>query len=589
MFKHFRYNFGISVLLIICLSIYCPNSIAMNIVRLILPALLLLPTAAFAQVPAQLQGRVDPGRVDADRRLMLDAPGKKSPSIDTPSAVLSEAPEGAKDINFVLQDVQVDGVTAFSREEIAALFDRYKNTNITLDMVWQFASDLTRLYRDEGYFLSRAYVPAQDIDNGVIVLKVVEGYIGEIKLDDDLGKSYVADMASNDLLEEKPVNIDSIESYLLRLNDLPGVEYRAVLSPMDEENASEGAVVLVLQPEEESGAGMVRLDNFGSRFLGPYQASAYYETSFTPLHETSVTLLSSIPVRELQNGSIKHSVTLTPSLIADVSGSLTQAEPGYTLRRFDLKSRSVSWEGGLTYQMIRQRGENLSLRLALNGRNTTSNLAGTPFTRDRIVALRTSISYELMDDWAGQNILGLTLSQGIDGLGSSEKNDLFLSRSQAGPDFTKLEMSMARAQSIGQNFLLQGRVSGQLASDALYSSEEYGYGGQVFGRAYDSSELTGDEGISASLEVQYNGFRHWDPVGLAPYVFYDIGKIWNEDAGQPKTESAASAGFGVRFDTKYDISGELGLAFPLTQSADTPLYGGNGSNPRILFQISKKF
>lgn len=556
--------------------------------RLLLLMSVLCPATALAQVPA-VPGSADAGRVDLKIDDLSKNTREGSPAMERPSVAQTEAPDGAENIRFVLKDVRVEGATVFTPQQLDEIYGQYEGQEITLDKVWEFSARLTQLYRNEGYFLSRSYVPTQNIDQGIVTLNVVEGYVGRIVLEDEFAQSYVVDIANDDLLAQQPARIDTVESYLLRLNDLPGLDFRAVLSPPIDPNAPEGSVDLVLKAARDSGKGLVRLDNYGSRFLGPYQAYGYYETSFIPLHKTSLSLLSSVPVDELKNAALKHTVALTPDLTFELGGSVTSAEPGYRLKTFDLKSRSVSWETALAYQMIRQRNENLSLRLGLNGRNTKSNLAGTPFTRDRIVALRAGLSYDLMDGWNGQNILSAVLSQGIDGLGSSDSGEAFLSRAQADPDFTKLELSVARAQALPGNFVVQGRVSGQLASKPLYSSEEYGYGGQSFGRAYDASELTGDEGISASAELQYNGWLDWKPVGVSPFIFYDIGKIWNLDPGQVQKESAASAGFGLRFETAYQISGELGLAFPLTQSADAPLNGGNGKNPRILFQVSKQF
>ena len=59
-------------------------------------------------------------------------------------------------------------------------------------------------------------------------------------------------------------------------------------------------------------------------------------------------------------------------------------------------------------------------------------------------------------------------------------------------------------------------LSGQWASGPLYSSEEFGYGGKNFGRAYDQSELTGDHGVAASVEVDYAGWSAGRPMAFTP-------------------------------------------------------------------------
>ena len=170
-----------------------------------------------------------------------------------------------------------------------------------------------------------------------------------------------------------------------------------------------------------------------------------------------------------------------------------------------------------------------------------------------------------------------------------EKGDLNLSRAQATPDFTKAELGLTRLQAITADWSLLASAAGQIASGPLYSVEEFGYGGQAFGRAFDSSEITGDHGLNGSLEVRYNGLKFSPSVTLQPYGFYDIGEVWNDDIGQVEHASGSSAGFGLRTSTDFGLTSNVGLAFPLTRSIATPIYGQGKNDPRIMLQIGKSF
>src|SRR5690606_6920501 len=101
-----------------------------------------------------------------------------------------------------------------------------------------------------------------------------------------------------------------------------------------------------------------------------------------------------------------------------------------------------------------------------------------------------------------------------------------------------------------------------------------GVGGIGFGRGYDPSEVTGDHGIAAKVELQWK-----EPITFnTPFInsyqlygFYDIGRVWNEDAttSAQKRDSVASAGAGLRFDLNYDMEGGFAVAFPLTREVQT--------------------
>lgn len=544
----------------------------------------MLASSALAQT---VPGPADAGRIRPEERIM-QPDRNQDQQVTVPSAVpVTPAPEGAKDIHFTLKAVQVVGATALTREQLDDIYAPYIGKEVTLDIAWMIAGTITERYHNKGYFLSRAYVPQQRIKDGGIIIQVVEGYIGEVELPDKVKERRVVRGYIDRLVAQKPVKVETVESFLLRLNDLPGYSFRAVLSALDEKGGA--AVKLTLIPSKKDGRGQITFDNYSSRYLGPNEVSLSYSTSLLPLQQTSATALTSLPFTKLRYGMLDHTLAIAPDITLEFNGGVTQAFPGYTLERYDIDSVATSASLSLNYQWLRQRQENLALKFTLDSRNVTSDILNTPLTRDHIRALRAGASYDLSDSWRGYNMANLTLSQGIDGLGASQKGDLNLSRSGARPDFTKAELSLSRLQGLTQDWSLYGAAFGQLASGVLYSSEQFGYGGQAFGRAFDASEITGDHGVSGALELRYGGWSDWQPVTLQPYGFYDIGTVWNSAPGQPKRESGASAGLGLRFETIWHQSGNIGLAWPLTRSVATPIYGQGSNDPRILLQIGQNF
>lgn len=551
-----------------------------------LPVLLAVwPAAVWAQA-VPVPGPVDAGRIGKQERIVVPQ-REAEPHIklqDTPSL---PAPGAAKSIRFTLKHLRIEGATVFSPDLLADLYAPYIGKEITLDVAYKIAEAITQRYRDAGYFLSLAYVPNQEIANGKVTIAVVEGYIGKVELEGEAADSAVIRGYIERLQARKPVKADEVESFLLRVNDVPGLSFRGVLAPL--KNAQDGAVKLSLVAAKKEGHGSISMDNFSSRFLGPNELAASYSTSLLSLQQTTVSGLMNLFADRLRYITLGHSVTVAPDITVEVMASTTRAKPGYTLERFDIESASHALSLGLNYQWMRQRQENLVLKLLLDSRNSDTDFLGATFTRDRLRVLRTSAGYDTSDRWQGINVVNAMLSHGIDGLGSSRAGDRNLSRARAKPDFTKAELMLSRLQGVGDQWSLLAAATGQWASGALYSSEEFGYGGQAFGRAYDASEITGDHGLAASLELRYGGWGNMQPLSLQPFAFYDIGRVWNIDAGQPKRESGASAGLGVRFASQWQQTGSVGLSYPLTRDAATPIYGAHASGPRILLQISQAF
>ncbi len=545
-----------------------------------------VPSPARAQ-PTEIPSNADAGRIGIEKdRLPTPDTAVPAPAVSA-SLPSVPVPAGAGELRFVLKAVDVKGAAAFPDEQLKGVYSSYLGQEITLETVYNIAAAITARYREAGYFLSLAYVPEQEIEDGAITLQVAEGYVGEVELDASVRRFDVVQRAIDGLVARRPLKSAEMESFLLRMNDLPGYSFKGVLGSM--QDGPEGAVRLSLVHAEKDAKGSLGFDNYASRYLGPHEVSASYGGSFASLQQTDLSLLTSLPLKKLNYAGVTHSVPLFPSFFLKLGAGYSRAEPGYTLENFDVETSSKSLNIGFSYQWMRQRDRNLSLELMLDGRNTDSDIVNAPFTRDRVRALRASASFDVFDAWSGYNAATVRLSCGLDALGASERGGLLLSRAQARPDFTKIEASFSRLQSIGSDWSFLFAASGQKASGPLFSSEEFGYGGQSFGRAYDASEITGDHGLAGSLELRFGGWSELSPVALQPYAFYDIGAVWNDDAGEPARETGASAGIGLRGFTKNGFSGNLGVAIPLSRSVETPLYGQNGKNPRFLLQISREF
>ncbi len=530
-----------------------------------------------------LPGAADAARIGKSMEIHPPAPRSfAKPSL--PKA--PKAPANAKDIIFTLKKVNIEGMSAFSANEIQPYYASMVGTEISLDKVWALAERITAHYRENRYFLSRAYVPKQSISGGVVTIRVVEGYVGTVQFDSNLKNTPIAQAMARALTASKPLKVEELERFMLRLNDLPGITRFGVLAPA--KNVNQGAVELLIEQGTYKPRTRVSIDNHGSRFLGPYQANITHRAALLPMQETTLSVTSSLPTKELGYVSLRHRVPLSESWDAFGSAGYVRARPGATLSPNDIRSNSIDATLGLIYTPIRQWEETLAFTFELDGKNAQSDiLKNTPLTRDRVRAFRTNARYDITDGWLGAQSFDATLSRGIASLGSSSKSDPFISRAEAAPNFTKLEASYAQQQRLWRNFMISGSLSGQIASDPLFSSEEFGYGGQAFGRAYDPSDIVGDHGISAALELRYGGFDAWNDVLFAPYLFADGGKVWNEDRGI-KPESGTSAGFGVRMNHISGVSSNIGLAWPLTRDLVTPLYGSN-TGPRILLEMQYGF
>jgi hemolysin activation/secretion protein len=532
-----------------------------------------------------------PGAADASRIAppSVPAPTLSAPAVSASGVVPTIAvPAGAESIFVTVKTLQMNGLTVFLAQDFEDITAPLIGKNVSLAAIYQLAAEVTQRYRQAGYLLSYAYVPNQEIADGNITLAIIEGSVERVVVEGDDPNAAITQQLVRWITDEKPSKERTIESALLRMNDLPGYGYRAVLNKPSPETPDK--VVMTLIPKRKAPIASIGFDNFGSRFLGPNQINAMYLDSFFARHKTTLNVLNSMPTKKLNFGAMTHVYALTPTVNLDASTSFTRAQPGYTLTNLEVDSRSATISLGASYQWIRQRDENALVKLSFEARDVSSDVFGsTPLTRDDLRIVRGALSYDVSDGWNGLNTINGVITQGTQWFGASKKGDPNLSRSEAEPNFTKMEISIARQQYLAEDWRLMLQASGQVASGPLYASEEYGYGGQAYGRAYDASEIIGDEGASAMVELRYMGLRKLQPLNVEPFIFYDSGFVTNYDAGQKKRDTLSSAGGGVRFASIWGQSGVVGLAFPLTRSVAAPIYGQDADAPRIMMQMSHNF
>lgn len=544
--------------------------------------LLVCIVCASKAVAQTIPGSVDPGRVEPFNKSIQQPP---PPTIVIDKNIVSDsnAPQQAKDISFMLKRINIQGAKAFTKDELRTIYGQYERTTITLDTLWKIAQDITKLYAKKGYFLSKAYVPVQEISNGRVIINVSETSISDVVFEQEQKQNFVIKSLVEELKKKKPVSSEDLESFMLRINAMPGKEFKAVL-----DSSEEGMVILLLELKDSETRGSMSIDNYGSRFAGPFQTTASYSDSFLPLQNTSVSILSSLPTDELNYFAAQHQVLFYPDWVIDVSSSYAKSRPGHTLEPNRIRSNSVSLGVGLRWQPVRQRHKNLAFSFGIQGKNVNVDILGNnALTRDRIRTLNVGFDYDFLDKLRGYNYFNVNGYRAIESFGGSNGADANLSRAEIDANFTKLEFDYTRVQPIFKYVSVIGRLSMQYSSSSLFSSEEFGYGGQSFGRAYDSSEITGDSGVAASVEFRYNGLNRKGKFFYVPYSFYDIGKVWNN--GTPGLQQFGSSfGFGMIIQHSSNLQCNLGIAFPLIRDIATPIYWQEKS-PRILFQMSYPF
>ncbi len=293
--------------------------------------------------------------------------------------------------------------------------------------------------------------------------------------------------------------------------------------------------------------------------------------------------------KELRFGDITHEEQIG-SNGAKITGraAFTSSNPGGTIAAENIQGDSQMYDLEALYPVMRSRQYNFNVIAGFNALDSTTDVLGVETASDRVRTVRAGTRFDLTDPLKGVNQFEVIGTHGINGLGSTP-DGLGRSRANGHEDFLKGDATATRVQQLPDLFSLMVSGTGQISNNPLLASEEFTVGGPTFGRAYDTGEISGDEGYAGVAELRYGG-----PVtdnrfiqSYQAYTFVDYGKITNQNTviGESSQASLTSEGLGVRFNLMQDLSGYVEADRPVTRA---PVAEGD-KDSRLFFSLLKRF
>jgi len=576
---------------------------------LIAVATLSVATLSVATLAQTVPTSVEPGKIEKSLLSPKQQNGPDlAPKARTTSKPSSVAPGGAKDITFVLKDLAVEGSSVYKQAELLKSVKVKVGQEITVAELFDIAATLTARYRNDGYLLSTVIVPPQKINGGKVVLRAVEGYLDRIAVEGITAKQKTKILRYlNKLVGRRPLQSKNLERYLLLVDDLPGVDLKTFLQPSAENG---GAATLTLKPKVKRFNVWSSADNRGSDFVGPYKlALGGVVNAPVSLGQSISAQVATAPGDKRSDFDELKYVNLSlaqelgyegTSVSFSASGMLSQ--PGEELTALELKSKSLSFDLAVRAKPYRSRDANLYLSFGATFKEGYTEALGFDLSEDRARQLKFAVDFQSIDRLLGANSFSFGVNQGLDVLGATPNNKALQSRFDARHDATWFNLDFSRVQSLAKlirpGFDLSVSVASQVSLNPLSAAREFSVGGLAHGSAYDSSEISGDHGVSGRLEFRYattlggvpKPNEAWRAFALQVYAFGDGGTVWQFTEGDQERSNGQinshilSAGVGARFNLGSHTSATFEVANPFDNVASQ----GN-KDPRMFFSLTNRF
>ncbi|MBR9867146.1 MAG: ShlB/FhaC/HecB family hemolysin secretion/activation protein [Oceanospirillales bacterium] len=472
----------------------------------------------------------------------------------------------------------INGVTLLTEAEVAEHMAQWSDRELTVQELSEATESLARLLRDRGYALAQAWLPPQDIRNGIVRVEVLEGVVDEMsgnngltvagndaRLKTDVASAYLAQAVK----PGEPLDVTVLEEQVRLLNDLPGVKrVQTDLKP----GTQPGTTQVVAQVEDDDLVNvLLTADNHGSEYSGAERVSANINLNSPTGHgeQLFVNVTEAESSRSYKVGGhvpVGYSGLRLGLSHAAMSVDFDLAQ-GFSVP-INIASESSATSLFASYPLKRSAQTNMDLYASLDFKNYQNSILYGAVENDRdITSASLGFSGDNIDRFNGQTRWGLTLTQGSIGLedGSSYQfNDAQGARTEG--SFTKLNYSLQRYQSLPlDDLFFNASLNGQWASGNLDSAEKFQLGGPDGVRAWPVGEGIGDNGWVANLELrQILSQPDWGRVEA--FGFYDVGGITqyadlNPGIVYDGPNDYTLDGYGVGLSVTYGESGSLQLVY----------------------------
>jgi hemolysin activation/secretion protein len=548
-------------------------------------ALLCLPAQGKAQ--GQPQAQVPPQQGLIDRVAPAPPPPRLGPSALPPEPERATGPGAERRV--AIGRVEFLGNEALTEAALRPLVASLAGQTVPLARLEEARFAVLRAYREAGFpyiLVAAALVPEGDL--ATLRLAVTEGFVAAIKLDGEIGPAATQALRFLDRVRgERPIRQATLERALLLVTDIPGVTASGILRP--QAGGENGALELVVRLQRRAVSGFLSADNRGSPRTGAWQGLLVAgANSFTSLGErTEASVLLTEGNRQVFGQVSAEAFAGGSGLRLRAHAGMGEVRPGSALAALGYLGETSLGGLGASYPVIRSRPLNLSLTGQLDAFNSYVSVQPDrqqPRQRlghDRVTSLRFGVEASgrdalLLGGAGAASTFGhLRLSQGLEALGASGTGSAAVQRLGSDFGFTKLAGEVTRLQPLARPFegsvlSLQLTLGGQYSNAVLPPSEKFYLGGNRLGRGFFSGQVSGDNALATSVELQLatgidlnlpraamaagrlgvgwlNGLlANGEPtVGLQFYGFYDQGRSFENKLGDPDRR-LASWGGGVR-------------------------------------------
>ncbi|MCX5847208.1 MAG: BamA/TamA family outer membrane protein [Deltaproteobacteria bacterium] len=493
-------------------------------------------------------------------------------------ASVSFAAEDSRDAipRFSIMRYQVEGNTLIAADKLEAILSPFTGIEKDFGTVQEAIEELEKAYRNRGFTMVAVMLPEQELEKGVVRLKVIENRIGNINIKGNRFFNRENILGSlPGLRQGETPNINAVSRSIKLANENPAKKIDLQLKNSDKKETEIDAN-LTVKDEKPWKAG-ITADNTGDKQTGrsrmgfllqhanvfnlDHLLTLQYITSPENLKDVNIysigyhapfySLGSSIDLIGAHSNVNSGTINVS-SYNMDVSGKGTILGLHYNqnLTRIGIYEHKVTL--GLDYRAYENNVEFIGFQL---GNNVTVHPLSLTYAG--------TLTFSKVN--AGLYLMGIqNLAGSWDGRDGAE--DFENARTGARRSYNMLRYGVNLGYAPGGDWQVRAVFNGQYTNDPLVPGEQYGIGGANSVRGFQEREFSNDRGYSGSFEIYSPDLCKLFNVSAFQsriLVFYDRGYVSRKDPLPGETVSTEIAGIGpglrITDGKRFSLSADCGF------------------------------
>ena len=502
-------------------------------------------------------------------------------------------------LSNLLVDIEEDTVkrhvTPIEVQKLVWLIrEQRKKRGITLGQIEAIADRITKFYRERGFILAKAYIPKQEVRDGIVTLTLLLGVLGNVEVNKNNMYSTSTLKSVFDSSLTKPVTSDQIEENLYLINDFPGISVNGFFEP----GFQVGDTKLNINVKQERRYKYnLRLDNHGTKATGLYRTYFDFQVN-NPLGNADLINASILNASSPSNTQFWRLYYQTKFFSPRIKFVMGTSENQFIVDKSDLgTSQDLSGtvrvqDIGLRYDIKRSRKSNSKIEFKYE--NIASDLLIGTFSsglNEKVTNQSLVYSFDLLNEKRRrlhQGSIKVSTSKIKSEVDKGQDSDYQV----YSLDYTML--SFVKVPFFDSTSRLILRSALQYAGKKISSVSRSGLAGPTRVRAYSSDVISADDALFFAADWVFNApdFFGSYKAFLKPFIFtdYAYGNQYSIDAGISNVNGQlADIGFGFQVAYKQNLSGNLLFAFPMYDKFSDPDIKIKDNTSRIIFDFQYKF